>query len=178
MLETQAPDPSRPTVTTGEAARLLGCGIDTVKNRIKAGEFGADAGRRGNGRWWIYRDALITDEVRELRQENAALRRRVEELVDQQAATEARRREERNELATALAMIGATRQAAEAYKRAAETSRRATDGYKRVSEDALDSADQYKEAADQWMAVASLHLDALAEKNMPNTPEELDELGR
>ena len=103
---------------------------------------------------------------------------RIQELVDRQAVVDARRREDRNELATALAMLGATRQATEAYKRAAEGSRRVVDGYKAVAEDAMQSVDQYKEAADQWMAVADMNLDAVAQRNMPDTPEELDDLGR
>lgn len=188
----RAPTDGRPTVRPTEAGRLLGCSRETVKNRIRRGDFGDNAGQAPDGHWWIYADQVVTDEVHQLRQENAALRqslgelttqkaaaeRLVQELVARQAAIEAQRREERNELATALAMIGATRQAAEAYKRAAESSRRSTDGYRRVSEDALESADQYKEAADQWMAVASLHLDAMAQRNMPDTPAELDDLGR
>ena len=52
------------------------------------------------------------------------------------------------------------------------------DGYKAVAEDAMQSVDQYKEAADQWMAVADMNLDAVAQRNMPDTPEELDDLGR
>lgn len=188
----RAPVAGRPTVRPTEAGRLLGCSRETVKNRIRRGDFGDSAGQAPDGHWWIYADQVVTDEVQQLRQENAALRQRLDELAaqkaaaerraqdltDQQAALEAQRREERNDLATALAMIGATRQAAEAYKSAAESSRRATDGYKRVSEDALESADQYKEAADQWMAVASLHLDVMARRNMPDTPEELNDLGR
>lgn len=188
----RAPVTGRQTVRPTEAARLLGCTRETVKNKIRRGDFGENAGQTPDGHWWIYADQLVSNDVQALRRENAQLRQRVEELVaqkdsadrriqelvDRQAVVDARRREDRNELATALAMLGATRQATEAYKRAAEGSRRVVDGYKAVAEDAMQSVDQYKEAADQWMAVADMNLDAVAQRNMPDTPEELDDLGR
>jgi hypothetical protein len=172
------PDAGRETVGPAEAARLLKCSRETVKNKIRRGYFGDDAGQAPDGHWWIYREQLTTDEVRQLRQENAALRRRVDELIDAQAASDARQREARNDLATALAMLGAHRQATDAYKRAAERSQRLTQGYKSLSEEERESAGEYKEAADQWMAVAAMHLDAMAERNMPDTPAEFDDLGR
>jgi phage shock protein A len=188
----RAPVTGRQTVRPTEAARLLACTRETVKNKIRRGDFGESAGQAPDGHWWIYADQLVSNDVQALRRENAQLRQRVEELVaqkdaadrriqelvDRQAVVDARRRDDRNELATALAMLGATRQATEAYKRAAEGSRRVVDGYKTVTEDAMQSVDQYKEAADQWMAVADMNLDAMAQRNMPDTPEELDDLGR
>ena len=174
-MSTPEPEPGRPTLSTGEAARLLRCSIDTIKNKIRRGEFADGAGQHSNGRWWIYRDHLISDDRDALQQENAALRRRIEELtaasVNDKTASDARHREDRNKLATTMALVGATRAAAERYKRASEQALT-------LIQHSVDTMGEFKAAADEWMNVANIHLDVLMQDNMPNHPGELDDLGR
>lgn len=164
------PDPSRPTVTTGEAARILGCTIDTVKNRIKRNAFNDGAGRGPDGRWWIYKDLLVNDETRKLEQENAALRRQLAEIVatlaaersrwiDERAALEARHRSAQSRIQAILSINDATLAGADAYKSAAES--------------AAVTMAKFKEAADNSMAVAAMWRDLVAQENMPDSPEGL-----
>jgi len=143
------PDPSRPVLTTGEAAAILGCTIDTVKNRIKRGDFEGGAGQGADGRWWIYKDLLVPDHNRELEKENAALRRVVADLEadrsrwsDERATLEARHRSDQNRIQTILAINAAT----------------------------LNAGEMYQAAADEWRRVSAMWRDLVAQENVPDDP--------
>lgn len=164
------PDPSRPIVTTGEAARILGCTIDTVKNRIKRNVFNDGAGRLPDGRWWIYKDLVVSDDTRELEKENAALRRQLKEVsadlaaersrwADERAVLEARHRSDRSRIQTVLAINAATLSAGESYKAAAD--------------ETVTALSKYKTAADEWSQVSAMWRDLMAQENVPDDPREI-----
>lgn len=174
------PDPARPTVTTGEAAQLLGCSIDTVKNRIKRGDFKEeDAGCHPvSGRWWIYKDLLVSEDTRQLQQENAILRRQLEDVTaaweddrtrwaERLASLEAARRADRNRIEAILALNSATLDAGEAYKNAAEASAE-------LVQKSVGAMAQFQTAADKWMAVAATWRDLVAQENVPDDARDLD----
>lgn len=163
----RVPDSTRPTISTGAAAKLLRCSIDTVKNRIRRGDFGEEAGQHPNGRWWLYEDLLVPDGTRQLRQEIVAVRRQLEETAaewaadrarwaDERAVLEARHRADQYKIDSLLAINAATLSAGESYKGAAD--------------EALSALGKFKSAADQWIAVGTMWRDLMAQQNVPDDP--------
>jgi hypothetical protein len=105
------PDPARPCMTTGEAARILKCRPVTMRRRIERGDI--QGGQKPNGKWYVYADrapfarphpaavtqapsAAYSSEQERLARENAELRAQVAELRLATAETRARQAEAQN----------------------------------------------------------------------------------
>ncbi len=167
----QVPDPRRPCLSTGDAARILGCLPITVRRRVERGEL--DGGQKTSGKWFVYADQLLAPTPSDDSTTVAALQRQLHDLNDAWTADrtrwEAQHREDRNRIATLLALNAATLTAAESYKTASEGSlalvRRSTD----VVAD-------FKQASDEWIRVAGMYRDMVATDNMPDDPSEIANL--
>jgi hypothetical protein len=104
------PDPTRPCITTGEAARILKCRTVTMRRKIERGEVAG--GQKPNGKWYVYADRSpfagrapssppsdlygATAEQERLARENAELRAQIAELRATTAENRARHAEAQN----------------------------------------------------------------------------------
>lgn len=182
------PDPTRPCMTTGEAARILKCTPITVRSRIERGHI--EGGQKPSGKWYVYADQSdLLDSVAGVNAATAApaagsrkrrsrddtqiaeLRKRLGEAdaaqASERAAWEARHRADQNRIETILAVNAAALNAGEDYKSAAE-------GSAKLLQEAVANMVKFKDAADNWMAVAGMWRDLMAQENMPDDPRELD----
>ncbi len=182
------PDPTRPCITTGEAARILKCRPITVRSRIERGNI--EGGQKPSGKWYVYADqpdlrdsvagadsttvAPASGSKKRRSRDNAQvaeLRTRLEEVdaaqASERAAWEARHRADQNRIETILAVNAAALNAGEDYKSAAE-------GSAKLLQEAVAGMVKFKDAADKWMAVAGMWRDLMAQENMPDDPRELD----
>jgi len=164
----QVPDPRRPCLSTGDAARILGCLPITVRRRVERGELAG--GQKPSGKWFVYADQLLSPAPHHDSPTVEALQQQLHDLNAAWAADrtrwEAQHREDRHRIDTLLALNAATLGAAESYKHA-------SDGSLDLLRRSTDVMADFKRAADQWMNVASLSRDMLATDNMPNDPREL-----
>jgi hypothetical protein len=178
------PDGQRSCVGTTIAARALRCSDETVKRQIKAGVL--EGGRRSNGHWYVYKDQIASEDEKQLRQENAALRRQVDELT---AAASNGADDVRRQLAgmeTELAEVRRNELALQAENRellranqiqqaALSEMQEVLDEYLEGGEFALSAAGKFQSAGKKLSRVNASLNEHLALAAIPDTPAELDD---
>ena len=159
----------RPTVTTKEAARIMGRSARTVCRMIEVGELQGGAEMRAERRrWYVYSDqpeltaparaevsaaepgaraaAELTEALRsenlDLRVQIAAANETTQLVMAAQAATVEAAKQYRTSMVEALA-------AADGYRDAADHWRRAAEGFQSSADSLFDVLDQYRDAVSQ-----------------------------
>lgn len=148
------PEPGRPWVSARRAAQLLRRDPRTVRNMVREGEL--DGGQQVAGTWFVYTDQppFAAPSVPSLADENAQLRARAE------AAEEANR----GLLIGQAALLDALAD----YQRGTESLRHALDAEKERSQLYHQAAESYRRSADSLTEAVSAFRDISARNAIPD----------